>query len=209
MIYIGFDFSCNKPACCININGNYHFLVWPLELDKKSIEILATKDIVVLNRDRIEAGTTSSEKFRVHVTMAGILAEKILKTLEIVLENKTENIKIAFEGSSFGSKGDAGLQLAGYRYILMDKLGKLYGLENIYTYAPLTIKSIAGCASKDKKGKDSMIKALSEQNIDHEFIKTLRDNSQSLKKKTNFVSCVDDIADSFWILQTMIIKENL
>jgi hypothetical protein len=212
MIAIGFDFSCNKPACCVKKGDHVEFLVWPLELDEKSVEMLRTKKVYVFNRDRITAGTTSSEKFRVHVTMAGALADQVMGSLEVVLANdfkyKNNDIKIAFEGSSFGSKGDAGLQLAGYRYVLMEKLGKKYGLENIFTYAPLTIKSVAGCASKDKKGKDSMINALSEEKLDHLFIKALKNDSSALKKKTNYISTIDDLADSYWVLQTMLIKEK-
>jgi len=204
MILIGCDFSCNKPAVCILKDNKYYFATWPLEIDKKSIDKLINSGIIVFNRTRLIAGNDSSEKFRVHVKTADLLAQEILFFLKDII--RKEKVLIAFEGSSFGSKGDAGLQLAGYRYILMNELGKLYGLENIYTYAPLTIKSVAGCATKDKRGKDSMIKAFTEENVDHLFNYTLKNDSAALKKKTNFVSCVDDLSDSYWILQTLIAK---
>jgi hypothetical protein len=207
MTYVGFDFSCNKPACCIKKNGMYSFYVWPLELDQKSILMLEAADVNVDNRNRLPEGKTSSEKFRVHVKMAKELSEKIKKLLIDVIGS--DDAIISFEGSSFGSKGDAGLQLAGYRYVLVKELGEIYGFDNIYTYAPLTVKSVAGCASKDKKGKDSMITAFGESRISHKLCDAIRDDSKSLKKKTNFVSCIDDISDSFWVLQTLLIKENL
>ena len=209
MILIGFDFSCNKPACCVSIDGEYKFLTWPLGIDEKSIIKLENAGVQVLNRERIPGELlNSSDKFRWHVKMADILSKIIVSDIKKITGDR-KDIVIAFEGASFGSKGDAGLQLAGYRYILTNELGKLYNIENIYTYAPLTIKSIAGCASKATKGKLCMINELSIQNIDHPFIKILRYDPQALKKKTNFVATVDDLADAYWILQTLKNKEQL
>jgi hypothetical protein len=208
-VLIGVDFSCNKPSCCIYINGKYKFLTWPLEIDDKSINKLTEAGIKVRNRNRIPGKLeNSSDKFRWHVDMADRLAKIIVSDIKESIV-KTEDVYIAFEGSSFASKGDAGLQLAGYRYILTNELGKIYGGRNIYTYAPLTIKSVAGCATKDKKGKLCMINELAAQDIDHSFVKILRDDPQALKKKTNFVPTVDDLADGFWILQTLREKEQL
>ena len=61
-------------------------------------------------------------------------------------------IYISSEGLSYGSTGDAALNLATYKGVLLSKLyehykGRLYGL---YTYSPITLKSIAGCAGKNK-----------------------------------------------------------
>jgi hypothetical protein len=91
----------------------------------------------------------------------------------------------------------------------MNELGKRYGLENIYTYAPLTIKSVANCATKDKRGKNSMIEAFKNENINHKFCKILRDNPKDLKKKTNYILGIDDLTDSYWTLKTLRVKENI
>ncbi|MFA5153527.1 MAG: hypothetical protein WC554_13265 [Clostridia bacterium] len=206
MILIGFDFSCNKTACCILQNNKYSFCLWPLEMDEKSIVKFKDIDVYVNNRSRIKEGITSSEKFRWHVTMANDLTLRIISYLKLIIKN--ENVVIAFEGSSFASRGDAALQLAGYRYILVNELGKLYGLENIFTFAPMTVKSTAHCASKDKKGKDSMISAFSEEMIYHPLCTTIKNNPALLKKKTNYISGIDDLADSFFVLKTLSIKEN-
>ena len=209
MILIGFDFSCNKPACCVDIDGKYKFLTWPLGIDEKSIIKLENAGVQVLNRERIPGELlNSSDKFRWHVKMADNLSKLIVSDVNKLVGVRND-VVIAFEGASFGSKGDAGLQLAGYRYILTNELGKLYGLDNIYTYAPLTIKSIAGCATKDKKGKLCMINELAAQDIKHLFVEILRDDPQALKKKTNFVATVDDLADAYWVLQTLKNKEQL
>jgi hypothetical protein len=209
MIYLGFDFSCNKPALTILKDNIYSFYFFPLDIDKVSIEKMNKCNINVFNRTRSELNknANSSDKFRWHIEMANQLSESIMFVLEPLIKNN--KVSIAFEGSSFGSKGDAGLQLAGYRYILVNELGKKYGLSNIYTYAPLTIKSVAGCASKDNRGKDSMIKAFIESNIEHEFWFQLKYNDHLLRKKTNYIQGVDDLIDSYWVLETMRIKENI
>jgi len=207
MNLVGFDFSCNKPACCLLINNNYHFAFWPLELDEKSKQAFIDNDVYVDNRKRLLQGENSSEKFRLHVHMANELSNKILSYIkENINNNKTI---IAFEGSSFGSKGDAGLQLTGYRYILMNELGKQYGLDNIYTYAPLTIKSIANCSKKINKGKNSMIESFKKENINHLLCQTLISFPEKLKKKTNYILGVDDCVDSYFVLKTLRAKENL
>ena len=54
-----------------------------------------------------------------------------------------------------------------------------------------------------------MIEAFKNENIDHLFCQTLRNFPEKLKKKTNYVSGVDDICDSFFVLKTLKIKENL
>ena len=207
MILVGLDFSCNKPACCIKIENKFYFALWPLEFDDKSIEKLENANIYTYNRHRLQEGKTSSEKFRLHISMANNLSQLIMSSFKIFIEN--ENVIIAFEGSSFASRGDAALQLIGYRYILTNELGKLYGLNNIYTYAPLTIKSVAGCASKNKRGKNSMIEAFKNENIDHPLCQILRNSPELLRKKTNYISGIDDLWDAYWTLKTLQIKENL
>ena len=112
---------------------------------------------------------------------------------------------------SFGSKGDATLKLAAYKQVFLNELYKL-GIENIKTYSPITIKSVAGCSGKGSQSKNNMIDAIT--NIDsigtsHMFIKMLKFDPSYLKKKTSFMATVDDLVDAYWCLQTTIVKENL
>ena len=206
MIKIGIDFSLNKPAACVLKNNIYSFYIWPLDFDDKTIKKLEDSNVNVFNRERLELGKDSSEKIRVHINMANNLANNIINVFK---KNIDDNVLISFEGASFSSKGNISQELTAYRFILVNELGKLYGLNNIFTYAPLTLKSIAGCATKDKKGKESMINAFSNENIDHKFNYMLKNNPELLKKKTNFVPGIDDIVDSYFALKTLIIKNNL
>jgi len=206
MIKIGFDFSLNKPAVCLQKNNKYYFFIWPLELDDKSVSKLNNADINVFNRNRIKEGKNSSEKIRVHITMANNLSNLIIHTLKQYID---DNVIIAFEGASFASKGNISQELTAYRFILVNELAKIYGLENIFTYAPQTIKSIAGCATKDKKGKGAMINAFTNEDLDHKFNLVLKNSPELLKKKTNFILGIDDLTDAYFTLKTLQIKENL
>jgi hypothetical protein len=59
-------------------------------------------------------------------------------------------------------------------------------------------------------GKNDMITKLGEEdNSLHTIFNIIGNAPEQLKKKTNFVMCVDDIADSYWCLKTVIKKENI
>ena len=80
----------------------------------------------------------------------------------------------------------------------------MYGL---YTYSPITLKSIAGCAGKNKvKSKTPMIDAFIHEPVNTEFRNAVI--TGNLFSKTNYIPCVDDICDSYWALKTMLVKEG-
>jgi hypothetical protein len=140
-----------------------------------------------------------------HTHRAIDLSNIILDLIDyLVHENNIDkdDVIIANEGFAFSAKGDAALQLAGYKYISMERLIDR-GYKNLKTYSPITIKKTAGC-SKKGLGKDAMIEAMSRQDDDHHLISILKNDPDYLKKKSNYVLCMDDIADSYWNLKTCI-----
>ena len=203
-----FDFSCNKPAMTSYINGVINFYVWPSEIDDKSYDRLTSCDVIVHNRslEKIkEKSLDQHELILEHTHRAIDLSNIILDLIDyLVHENNIDkdDVIIANEGFAFSAKGDAALQLAGYKYILMERLIDR-GYKNLKTYSPITIKKTAGC-SKKGLGKDAMIEAMSRQYDDHHLISILKNDPDYLKKKSNYVLCMDDIADSYWNLKTCI-----
>ena len=201
-----FDFSCNKPAMTSYINDVVDFYVWPSDIDDKSYDRLTSCGVNVFNRNLgtiKEKSLNQHELILEHVDRAINLSEIILQTIDKLVEDnniKKDDVVIANEGFAFSAKGDAALQLAGYKYILMEAL-KNHGYKNLKTYSPITIKKTADC-SKKGLGKDAMIEAMGRQIVDHHPISVLHDNQDYLKKKSNYVLCMDDIADSFWNLKT-------
>lgn len=209
-----FDFSMNKPAMACLIENELSFYIWPLNIDKVAQEKLDSCDINIINRKLNpikDKSLNESELIIEHVTRSTNLAKLIVGTILKIIRPYNYNIDdiiIANEGFAFAAKGDAALDLSGYKYILMKELID-NGFSNFKTYSPITIKSTAGCAKKGMK-KDDMITALGNEDNDlHLFIHTIRDHNDILKKKTSYVMCVDDLADAYWCLKTVVKKEDI
>lgn len=208
-----FDFSCNKPALCSCIDGKIHYAVFPSDIDKISQDKLESVDVKVYNRnlDPISKNKylSDSELMVEHITRARNLADIIIRYILDMLKNtsyKPEVCSIINEGLSFSSKGNATLDLSGYKYILMDRMMQA-GFTNFYTYAPNTIKKTANC-SKKGMGKDNMINAAGNAANIHKFNYTIKNDPMALKKKTAWIHCIDDLADAFWCMNTYIEKEG-
>lgn len=209
-----FDFSMNKPAMACLIENELSFYIWPLSIDKVAQEKLDSCDINIVNRKLNpikDKSLNESELIIEHVARSTNLAKLIVGTILKIIRPYNYNIDdiiIANEGFAFAAKGDAALDLSGYKYILMKELID-NGFSNFKTYSPITIKSTAGCAKKGMK-KDDMIIALGNEDNDlHLFIHTIRDHNDILKKKTSYVMCVDDLADAYWCLKTVVKKEDI
>lgn len=215
MLLFGFDFSVAKPAmCCYNTTTNKMlFYTWPSAIDKKSEEILFRNDVVVKNRNLnpIEKGTSNHDIVKTHTKRSVKLADMIIADMKTIIgETPIDEIYVATEGLSFGSTGNAMLELSGYKYMLLGGLYKL-GITNIFTYPPTTIKSVAKLGRKLDKAdytKDFMIQSI--KLIDtskHILLKTIQYEEDTLKKKTSFVKTLDDLVDSYWALRTMCTKD--
>lgn len=210
-----FDFSINKPAMCIYHENKIYFYTWPLKIDEKSENMLKECNINIINRhlESIDKKKYDSNSLVLeHTKRCSDLTNMILNTiLNFITEMKINinDVIISSEGLSYGSNGDATLNLAAYKQTLLVKLYE-NSLTNIKTYSPITIKSTAGKSKKGEGSKTSMIDALKSENKSiHKFIEILVDEPDKLKKKTAFVQTVDDLVDAYWCLKTTIKKENL
>lgn len=213
-IIFAFDFSINKPAMCEFINNKLNFYFWPINIDKVSKEVLESCNVNVVDRnlDNIH-GKEYDESTLIceHVNRAVNLSKMIITTIiDILNKNHIYNysdIIIANEGFAFGANGNAILDLSGYKYILMNEFMQ-NGFKIFKTYAPTSLKATAGC----KRGttKEDIINNLSnELDILHPLFNKIKHDNSSLRKKKNYVTGLDDIADSFWCLKTTILKEKI
>lgn len=214
-IFIGFDFSMNKPACTVLYDKKFYHFIWPIEIKDKDIQKYQEANVFVHNRG-LSAVSTKDKNSQIvleHTIRSTELANMIIFDLDNFFNQidieKNCPIYVSSEGLSYGSKGDAALNLATYKGVLLSKLyehyfGRMYGL---YTYSPITLKSTAGCAGKNKvKSKTPMIDAFMNEQIEDQF-----KNNLILGKfinKTSYIACVDDIVDSYWALITMLKKEG-
>jgi hypothetical protein len=213
LVLIGVDFSINKPGVCIFKNNIYEFISFPFELSKSQINIYKDSPLNLIERtDKKYKGKNSSEKMRFDVSNSKYLAQLIFDNVLNYLENSKKidynNVYLGFEGFSFASKGNIMLQLSGYKFILMDVFSKIIPYERMFTYAPITIKSIAECAQKGM-GKKEMIDAFLKTNINCNFKNYLNNNQNLFKTKSGkWIIHLDDLVDSFFVIQTMLKKEN-
>jgi len=192
---VGIDFSMSKPAACIYINSEYFFYSWPKELSIKNENIFKNAGINISKR--IEVPNKDVVKY--DIINSDILSDLIIKTLIPFLDKETN---IAFEGSSFASRGNATLSITAWRYILIYKLSKIISLDNIFHYAPITIKKTAGCSQKGKK-KEDMIKAFIESGVDLQLRHELKATPEKFQKRTGtWIEHLDDLVDAYWAVET-------
>lgn len=213
-----FDFSIAKPAMASFIDNHLDFYIWPMDVDTFTFDALSVSGINVNNRRLgpiLKKTYDEHSLIYTHVTRAKELAELIHDTIcnAIKNDNSIDTIIIANEGFAYGASGNAILDLSGYKYVLMSRLMEIekeLGIKiKFCTYAPRTLKMVAGSGKKGSK-KIDMIYALGNEDNDlHLFIHTVGSHSELLKKKTAFIDCVDDIADSYWCLKTCVQKEKI
>lgn len=215
MKIFGFDFSVSKPAMCYydTKTKKMEFYCWPMHEDDKSIEKLLSAGVNIKNRNLLPLSKknydTNNKMVLEHTKRAAQLSDIIAEDMFKLIKNTSlDDVYVCSEGLSFGSKGNQTLDLSGYKYSLLTTLYKK-GITNIYTYPPISIKKVAKCSKQGEWSKDFMIQAIKETNPQaHKFIYSLIYNELDLKKKSNFVNCVDDLVDSYWALRTFLEKET-
>jgi hypothetical protein len=208
MNIIGFDFSLNKPAACVFSNNKYEFFGWPYGLKEKVHEIYREADVYIIPRtDNKETGNNIHEQMRYQVENAVYLANLIRDSLKPYLNRNT---LLSFEGLSYASTGANVLQLGGYKYMLMNSLSELVPLCNMFTYTPITVKSVAGCAKKGM-GKPEMISAFIERGPKSKLRMKLFEFPEKFQtsKAHNWLVHLDDLVDAYWVLETLRKKENI
>ena len=216
-VLIGFDFSMNKPAATIYFRGQYYHYFWPLKITNKQQKMYEDADVSIVNRNMSSVDTKTVENSQLifnHTIRSTDLANLIINDIDNLITNKFEltdyELYVCSEGLSYASKGDATLNLATYKGVLLSKIYEHYGdhLARLYTYSPITLKATAGCSSKeDRADKTKMIKKYIAQNNDIKLRLCLANGY--MKAKTNYIAGIDDLVDSYWALKTMMQKEKV
>ena len=216
-VLIGFDFSMNKPAATIYFRGQYYHYFWPLKITNKQQKMYEDADVSIVNRNMSSVDTKTVENSQlvlIHTIRSTDLANLIINDIDELITNKFEltdyELYVCSEGLSYASKGDATLNLATYKGVLLSKIYEHYGdhLVRLYTYSPITLKATAGCSSKeDRADKTKMIKKYISQNNDIKLRICLANGY--MKAITYYIAGFDDLVDSYWALKTMMQKEKV
>lgn len=216
VFYVGFDFSINKPAAVICHDSELFFYFWPRELSDKKLEMYRSCGVRVVSRNLPAVDKKSgknSQLVLIHTIRSLELANLIISDIDDFIHTRIGDdpfeLYVSSEGLSYSSRGDAMLNLATYKGVLLAKIFEHYGdsLKRMFTYSPMTMKKLAGCSGKEYQGiKLPMIKAFTKEPLASPFKDAIMDGSLVLQK--NFVEGVDDLVDAYWALQTMIRQEK-
>jgi hypothetical protein len=192
MTIIGIDMSKNSPGICIRKDDELSFLSFIRGQETKRntahFTSLREKGVKIFFNGRSTKLKEYTELEVWKISDASQLAD------EIVTQLPDEVDMIGMEGFSYGSKGNSGLDIAGYAYCLRKALFHKYGAEKLSIFSPGNVKKNAG---KGNAGKEEMMNFFLENTTDYlndnEFWKGVKDKSITTEKP------VDDLIDSYYI----------
>ena len=205
MNYIAIDFSINSTAICVQ---NHQELKWfnfvsNLDLNKKAFAChkeLVELGINVIGYERNkpkDLDYTSEQIFKLN--NANYLSYTIINTLAPYIN---EDTKWAIEGYSYGSRGNAFIDLITYNTMLKGKIMRV-SKSDIHVYAPKTVKK--SFSGNGNAGKPMMVEAFnSREDLVNDPLKKYV-NSRSFGD--NIPKPIDDLVDAFAILEYL--KETI
>jgi hypothetical protein len=212
MIFVGIDFSLNSPAFCVLADGKYHWgSITRSDRDRDSLLKNAKKPYAVLSAssdfrieflDRKPLPDEYSERERIKIDYFLDVVLTLWNGICDIIDNKGEEVKIAMEGLSFSSNGNALIDISMATALLRERICSHIGSNNFYVFSPTSIKKFA---LKGNAKKDELYEALSNRekdgtNLDN-FCKTLADNKSEWVTGAKAVNKpVDDLVDATWIL---------
>lgn len=193
MTKIGIDFSMNSTAMSIEQDGIVYFYNFSKGLPKNKTEELGKYNINVIKMES-ETSIDFSENENLKLEYAIRLSDEIMKVIESFGQSE-----VAIENFAYSMVGRSTLDISGYQYILRYNLRNSKNVQNIYYFQPSEIKKFA---LKGNSNKNQLIL----QYIQNAYVNNLSEllNSENLfkkKGKDEFGKPIDDLVDSFFILQ--------
>lgn len=209
MTYIGIDFSLTSPAFCVFKNNEY-FWGSLTRSDRTSESLKKSKDkpYAILDGDpsidlffltRKEMPTEYSARERVKIEYFQNIVDVFWYHIEPFLEGE---VKIAMEGLSFASNGNALIDISMATALIRKKIVDRIGSSNFYVFPPTAIKKFAG---KGNLKKDEMYHALVQKGPEAggdftHFTDIISKHSSSWITKSKQVNKpIDDLVDASWI----------
>ena len=209
MIYIGIDFSLTSPAFCVYKDGRYNWgSLTRTDRTAESLRKSKDKPYAILEGDpsidlffltKKEMPAEYSAKERVKIDYFQEVVDSLWSHIEPFLGG---DVKIAIEGLSFSSNGNALIDISMATALIRKKIVDRIGSKNFYVFPPTAIKKFAG---KGNFKKDEMYHALIEKaptaggNFSG-FTDVISKHSSSWITKSKQVNKpIDDLVDASWI----------
>jgi hypothetical protein len=212
MVFVGIDFSIGSPAFCIFSDGRYRWgSVTRSDRDSTSFLKNTKKPHYILNENvdfsidflkkeslPEEYSAREGKKIRYFIDVAENLWGSIKRILE---EIGDPEVKIAMEGLSFSSNGNALIDISMSTALLRERIFNEVGSDNFYVFSPTSIKKFAlkGNSKKDELYEQLSIRENDGTNLD-EFCRILRENkSEWITGSKQVNKPIDDLVDATWI----------
>ena len=203
MVYVGIDFSLNSTGVCIIKKGKFHWLNFAANVkytNKPFYHHNLIKDFVSIeNYERKVPKGSYVEEQQYKFDHAYYIANYITAAIEEIADG--DEVKIAFEGFSYGSKGRSFIDLIAYNSTLKTILF-CSNMTSITIYSPSEIKKTF--SGKGNAGKDLMFDAFI--NLDNPVIKKDKvfNYCSSLKIIDGTIpKPFDDLIDAFAIVTNL------
>lgn len=213
MILVGIDFSLNSPAFCIYDGERYHWgSITRSDRSGDSLMKNPKKPYAILNEssdfylgfiERSQLPDEYSERERIKINyFLQIVLHLWDKIKEIIGDAKDREVKIAMEGLSFSSNGNALIDISMATSLLRERICDFTGTDNFYVFSPTSIKKFAlkGNSKKDELYEALILREKEGTNLDN-FCKILADNKSEWITGSKAVNKpIDDLVDATWIL---------
>ncbi len=213
MILVGIDFSISSPAFCVYRDGKY---TWGsltrsdrtreslIKNTKKPYSTLDGHESFILDyivKSDLPSDYSERERAKIDYFLDVVLT-LWNRVKEILEPHEGEQVKVAIEGLSFSSNGNALIDISMATALLRERICKHVGTENFYVFSPTSIKKFA---LKGNSKKDELYEHLSNRENDgtnlDEFCRILRDNkSEWITGSKQVNKPIDDLVDATWIL---------
>lgn len=209
MTYIGIDFSLTSPAFCVSKDGKYSWgSLTRTDRTSESLKKSKDKPYAVLDGDpdidlffltKKEMPEEYSARERVKIDYFQDIVDVFWYHIQPFLGG---DVKIAMEGLSFASNGNALIDISMATALIRKKIVDSIGSQNFYVFPPTAIKKFAG---KGNFKKDDMYHSLVQKAPEvggnfTDFTDVISKYSSSWITKSKQVNKpVDDLVDASWI----------
>ena len=208
MIYIGIDFSLTSPAFCVFKDGKYSWgSLTRTDRTPESLRKTKDKPYAILKGDpridlfflvKKEMPEEYSARERVKIDYFQEVVDSLWSHIEPFLG---EDVKIAIEGLSFSSNGNALIDISMATALIRKKIVDTIGSQNFFVYSPTSIKKFA---KKGNAKKHELYHAIIDKQVPGTNFSHLTEILD--KNKSNWITGagsvnkpMDDIIDASWI----------
>jgi len=201
MNLVAIDFSITSTAVCISTPEKIHWFsfVSNLDLNKKSFRV--HKDLSDLGLNMIgyernkpkEISYTEEQSFKLN--NANYLSYCIINAIGPYID---EDTIFGIEGYSYGSRGNAFIDLISYNTFLKSKILRV-SERDLLVFAPKTIKK--AFTSNGNAGKPMMVQTFCERESDELLNDPFHEYVKCAAYGDNIPKPIDDLVDAFAIME--------